>query len=104
MGPGRKILIDAFHFRVLPSRSTAEIELTLESPVCVEIFVVCKALGRFVLRSGAESIAGGTITGVSLPIMFNNKYPLKPCLQYVFQHRCKFRLFYFIDLPVIMLP
>ncbi|KAM7538881.1 hypothetical protein Aperf_G00000048636 [Anoplocephala perfoliata] len=49
--------------RVLPGRCTAEIEITLESPVCVEIFEVCKPLGRFVLRSGGESVAGGTITG-----------------------------------------
>nr|CDS28822.1 eukaryotic release factor 3 (erfs) [Hymenolepis microstoma] len=49
--------------RVLPGRCTAEIELTLETPVCVELFDVCKPLGRFILRNGHESVAGGTIIG-----------------------------------------
>ncbi|VDL32909.1 unnamed protein product [Hymenolepis diminuta] len=49
--------------RVLPGRCTAEIEVTLETPVCVELFDVCKPLGRFILRAGHESVAGGTITG-----------------------------------------
>ncbi|VDN96955.1 unnamed protein product [Rodentolepis nana] len=49
--------------RVLPGRCTAEIELTLETPVCVELFDVCKPLGRFILRAGHESVAGGTIIG-----------------------------------------
>ncbi|KAM3182037.1 hypothetical protein ACTXT7_013206 [Hymenolepis weldensis] len=52
--------------RVLPGRCTAEIEVTLETPVCVELFDVCKPLGRFILRAGHESVAGGTITGILL--------------------------------------
>ncbi|CUT99327.1 eukaryotic release factor 3 erfs [Echinococcus multilocularis] len=50
--------------RCLLGRCTAEIELALESPVCVEIYDVCKPLGRFVLRVGGESIAGGTIVAL----------------------------------------
>ncbi|VDD78158.1 unnamed protein product [Mesocestoides corti] len=51
--------------RCLLGNCTAEIELTLEQPVCLEIYEVCKPLGRFVLRVGGESIAGGTVTAVS---------------------------------------
>lgn len=32
----------------------------------MELYDVCKPLGRFVLRVGGESIAGGTVTAVSL--------------------------------------
>ncbi|KAL5106011.1 HBS1-like protein [Taenia crassiceps] len=50
--------------RFLLGRCTAEIELTLEAPVCMELYDVCKPLGRFVLRVGGESIAGGTVTAL----------------------------------------
>ncbi|VDM30804.1 unnamed protein product [Hydatigera taeniaeformis] len=56
---GKKAIVKP---RCLFGRCTAEIELTLESPVCMEIYDVCKPLGRFVLRVAGESIAGGTVT------------------------------------------
>ena len=51
--------------RYLVGRCTAEVEIKLESRVCMDLYDNCKALGRFVLRVDGESIAGGTITGVS---------------------------------------
>jgi elongation factor 1 alpha-like protein len=50
--------------RALTSNTTAVIELTLTVPVCMEAFTECRALGRFVLRRGGDSIAVGRIEEV----------------------------------------
>ncbi|CAL8081636.1 unnamed protein product [Calicophoron daubneyi] len=53
--------------RCLLGNCTADIELTLERPVCLETYDKCKPLGRFMLRVGGESVAGGTVTAVLPP-------------------------------------
>ncbi|KAF7232137.1 hypothetical protein EG68_09910 [Paragonimus skrjabini miyazakii] len=53
--------------RCLQSHCTADVEITLDRPVCLEVYEKCKPLGRFMLRVGGESIAGGTVTSVLPP-------------------------------------
>ncbi|KAF8570694.1 hypothetical protein P879_03635 [Paragonimus westermani] len=53
--------------RCLQSHCTADVEITLDRPVCLEVYDKCKPLGRFMLRVGGESIAGGTVTSVLPP-------------------------------------
>ncbi|KAH9589589.1 HBS1-like protein, variant 3 [Schistosoma haematobium] len=48
--------------RCLLGNCTANVELTFERPICIEVYEKCKPLGRFMLRVGGESIAGGTVT------------------------------------------
>lgn len=48
---------------------TADVEITLERPVCLEVYERCKPLGRFMLRVNGESIAGGTVTAVSIILL-----------------------------------
>lgn len=44
---------------------TAEVEITIERLICLEVYDACKSLGRFMLRVAGESVAGGTVTTVS---------------------------------------
>ncbi|GAA31642.2 elongation factor 1 alpha-like protein [Clonorchis sinensis] len=53
--------------RCLLGNCTADVEITLDRPVCLEVYERCKSLGRFMLRVGGESIAGGTVTAVLPP-------------------------------------
>lgn len=70
-------LISLF-FRCLLGNCTANVELTFERPICIEVYEKCKPLGRFMLRVGGESIAGGTVTKVSEKYLFNT---YKICLK-----------------------
>ncbi|CAH8871681.1 unnamed protein product [Trichobilharzia szidati] len=56
--------------RCLLGNCTADVVLTFERPICIETYEKCKALGRFMLRVGGESIAGGTVTTI-LPMTKN---------------------------------
>ncbi|KAL3313869.1 HBS1-like protein [Cichlidogyrus casuarinus] len=58
--------------RFLLSNYTAEVEIKLESAICMEPYEKCKALGRFMLRNNGKTIAGGTVTHV-YPV--KNKVP-----------------------------
>jgi elongation factor 1 alpha-like protein len=50
--------------RALSRNCLAVVELKLASPVCMESFADCQALGRFVLRRSGDSIAVGRIEEV----------------------------------------
>ena len=50
--------------RALTCSTQAVVELTLSSPIVMEAFQDCRALGRFVLRRGGDSIAVGRIEEV----------------------------------------
>jgi elongation factor 1 alpha-like protein len=52
--------------RVLTSGVSGTVELTFKSKVCVEAYNDCRALGRFVLRRGGDTIAVGIIEQVLL--------------------------------------
>jgi elongation factor 1 alpha-like protein len=54
--------------RALSKNTSAVVELQLLSanPICMEPFVDCRALGRFVLRRGGDSVAVGRIEQVLL--------------------------------------
>lgn len=47
--------------RVITGGSTAHVEITTSEKLCVEEFNKCRALGRFVLRRGGDTIAVGII-------------------------------------------
>jgi elongation factor 1 alpha-like protein len=50
--------------RVLTSNTQAVIEIKLSSPIVMEAFSDCRALGRFVLRRGGDTIGVGRIEQV----------------------------------------
>ena len=50
--------------RCLTKNSTANVELELSRPVCVELYKEYKDLGRFMLRYGGRTIAAGIVTEV----------------------------------------
>lgn len=50
--------------RVLTGGANALVEITLQEKVCLESYSDCRALGRFVLRRGGDSIAVGIIEQV----------------------------------------
>jgi len=50
--------------RILTSGSNAAVEIKLSAKVCVETFNDCRALGRFVLRRGGDTIAVGVVEEV----------------------------------------
>ena len=50
--------------RCLTKNSTANIELELSRPMCLELYQNCKDLGRFMLRYGGKTIAAGIVTEV----------------------------------------
>lgn len=50
--------------RVITGGTSATVEITLQEKICLERFVDCRALGRFVLRRGGDSIAVGIIEAV----------------------------------------
>ena len=52
--------------RVLTSGASATVEITLKAKLCVEAYNDCRALGRFVLRRGGDTIAVGIIEQVLL--------------------------------------
>ena len=47
--------------RALPGGSSAIVELTMSDKLVLEPFTECRALGRFVLRRGGDTIAVGVI-------------------------------------------
>jgi elongation factor 1 alpha-like protein len=47
--------------RVLTSGVSAVVDLTLQDKACLETYADCRALGRFVLRRGGDTIAVGII-------------------------------------------
>ena len=50
--------------RCLTKNSSANIDLELSRPVCLELYQDCKNLGRFMLRYGGKTIAAGIVTEV----------------------------------------
>jgi len=50
--------------RVLPGGASATVEMTLQDRICMEKYTDCRALGRFVLRRGGDTIALGIIETV----------------------------------------
>jgi elongation factor 1 alpha-like protein len=50
--------------RVVTGGTSATVEITLQEKICLERFADCRALGRFVLRRGGDSIAVGIIEAV----------------------------------------
>jgi elongation factor 1 alpha-like protein len=50
--------------RVVTGGASATVEITLQEKICLESFADCRALGRFVLRRGGDSIAIGIIETV----------------------------------------
>ena len=48
--------------RCITKNMSAIVELKFDQPICVELFSSCKALGRFMLRYGGQTIAAGVIT------------------------------------------
>eukprot|EP01136_Pigoraptor_vietnamica_P009233 Opistho-1_new@45513 len=48
--------------RCVPKNSSAVIELTMQRPVCVDLYRDSKEMGRFMLRSGDKTIAAGVVT------------------------------------------
>jgi len=51
--------------RALPKGCSAEIEITTERPICLELFSEFRELGRFSLRRGVETVAVGIVTKIS---------------------------------------
>ena len=51
-------------FRCLTKNSNAVIELSLNRPVCVELYKDYKNLGRFMMRYAGATIGAGLITKV----------------------------------------
>ena len=50
--------------RALLSGASASVEITLKTKVCVEAYNDCRALGRFVLRRGGDTVAVGIVEQV----------------------------------------
>lgn len=50
--------------RALTSGSSAVVEISLSSQICIEPFNQCRALGRFVLRRSGDTIAVGIVEEV----------------------------------------
>lgn len=50
--------------RAVTGGASAVVEIALQEKVCLESFADCRALGRFVLRRGGDSIAVGIIENV----------------------------------------
>ena len=42
----------------------SQVEITTESPVCIETYAESKELGRFMLRAGGKTIAAGMVTEI----------------------------------------
>ena len=50
--------------RILAGGSSANVEIKLSSKVCLEAYSDCRALGRFVLRRGGDTVAVGIVEQV----------------------------------------
>jgi len=50
--------------RILTGGATAVVEIKLDAKVCVEAYGECRALGRFALRNGGDTIAVGVVEKV----------------------------------------
>merc|ERR1719422_521753 len=50
--------------RILAKNSSAQVEITTETPVCIETYAESKELGRFMLRAGGKTIAARMITDI----------------------------------------
>ncbi|RWS26972.1 HBS1-like protein [Leptotrombidium deliense] len=50
--------------RFLAKNSSAEVQITINRPICVELYQDYKELGRFMLRSKGATIAAGMITKI----------------------------------------
>jgi len=48
--------------RSLGSKQMAVVELTLERPMCLELYDASKRLGRFTLRHKSSTLAAGMVT------------------------------------------
>ena len=52
------------YYRCLTKNCTAVIQVELSRPMCLELYQECKELGRFMLRSGGNTIAAGIVTKI----------------------------------------
>lgn len=50
--------------RCLPKNSSAIIEITMQNPICVELYKDIKQLGRVMLRVEGTTIAAGLVTKI----------------------------------------
>ena len=48
--------------RLLTKGNNAMVEITTETPVCLDLYSNSKELGRFMLRTGGKTIAAGMVT------------------------------------------
>ena len=53
--------------RCLTKQMSAEVELVVEHPICIETFQASKAMGRFMLRYGGHTIAAGIVSEIKPP-------------------------------------
>ncbi len=56
--------IRCIQFRCLTKNCTAVIQIRLSRPMCLELYQESKDLGRFMLRSGGNTIAAGIVTNI----------------------------------------
>ncbi len=50
--------------RCLAKNCNAVVELSLEQPICMELYAEVKELGRFMLRSVGKTVAAGLVTDI----------------------------------------
>lgn len=50
--------------RALPAGATALVEVSLNRPLCVELYADFRALGRLALRDGGRTLAVGVVTAL----------------------------------------
>lgn len=53
-----------FSFRLLTKGMSANVEIKINKPICVELYQNYRELGRFMLRSAGATIAAGQITDI----------------------------------------
>lgn len=51
--------------RMLRKNSSGVVEITLQRPICCELYANVKELGRFMLRQGGQTMAAGIITKIA---------------------------------------
>ncbi len=52
------------HPRCIPKHSSATIDISVDTPLCVEAYGTCRELGRVLLRSSGKVVAAGIIMEV----------------------------------------
>ena len=57
-----EVALNAKKPRLLTKGNNAMVEITTETPVCLDLYSNSKELGRFMLRTGGKTIAAGMVT------------------------------------------